>query len=612
MDMLSMPTTAEAMKMEENKKRAIECITTWFSEAGIPFHTVRLKSFDLMLESIAHCGPGLQGPSLDELDGPLLQRQVLAINDSIEAQKKSWALEGCSILVDLAVDDDGRCMLNLSVHCPQGLSFLRSVELDQDSYPEAYVYQLVDSCIEEVGDKNVVQIVTGIHSEMESLNAKRPNIFWTHCAAKCINMMLEDIGHIPLIKNTIAKARSLTAFIYGEKNLLDMMRKFTNQQDLLHVGVTYYTTCLLNLKSLYGNRIELKTMFISKEWEDSKWSKEAVGKKFYNLVVSSEFWHRMLHVINSFEPLVEVLRKIGSGRPSMGYIYGEILNAKRQIAFRLENKEEQYLPIWEYIDFRIDTYMKKPLHLAGYYLNPFFYYRNRNEIEKTEIFRDALVECMRKMYQNQSTQEKIVHQLDLYRNASQSFGTASSIDTQMDLDPVSWWELHVGAAKELSTMALRILRLTCGSHAYEQSWIEMIHKRNPSWIQRKQFEDSMFVTVNRRIQGKAQMSDRDPLLAYLPGEDEPFEWLVGMYRADVQVPRNRTLLLARANNHDEAGLAKLANQILDDADAMTDEECEESDEELPRQSSRNKTTSSASCSNRAKRPRSVKTESDRG
>jgi len=39
---------------------------------------------------------------------------------------------------------------------------------------------------------------------------------------------------------------------------------------------------------------------------------------------------------------------------------------------------------------------------------------------------------------------------------------------------VSWWQLHDGTAKELSAMALRILRLTCGSLAYEPSWIEMV------------------------------------------------------------------------------------------------------------------------------------------
>ncbi|CAN6305615.1 unnamed protein product [Urochloa humidicola] len=73
-----------------------------------------------------------------------------------------------------------------------------------------------------------------------------------------------------------------------------------------------------------------------------------------------------------------------------------------------------------------------------------------------------------------------MHQLKLYRNASQSFGMDHAILTGINLDPVSWWELHGSATKELNTMALRILRLTCGSLSYEQSWIAMIHKKKPS------------------------------------------------------------------------------------------------------------------------------------
>jgi hypothetical protein len=42
------------------------------------------------------------------------------------------------------------------------------------------------------------------------------------------------------------------------------------------------------------------------------------------------------------------------------------------------------------------------------------------------------------------------------------------------LSVVSWWESHSGAAKELSTMAMKLLRLTCGSLAYEESWIEKV------------------------------------------------------------------------------------------------------------------------------------------
>ena len=430
-------TTDSAKQIEKKRKKVMECIATWFNEAGIPSNTVCLESFNLMLEAIGQFGPGLRGPSPSEFDGSLLQRQVLDINNSIETLKKSWALEGCSVLVNRGHGDNECFILNLAVHCSQGVSFLRSIRLPSDRDNESYVFELVDYCIEEIGENSVVQVITEINPTMKSakmLTKKRPNIFWTHCAADCIDSMFEDIGNIPLVRKTIVKARLLTAFIYGRTHLLDMTRKFTRQWDLVHVGITYYTTCLLNLKSLYDKRFELKAMFISKEWEDSKWSNGSVGKKFYNLVVSNEFWYGVLYTINSFEPLVDVLRKIGSDS-SMGYIYGELTNAKMEIALRFENNEEHYLPIWDNIDFRLDAALRTPLHLAGYYLNPFFYYQNKDGIENAEIFRDAFVECTRKMIPDQLTQEKIVSQLDLYRSASQSFGTVHAIRSQKNLDP---------------------------------------------------------------------------------------------------------------------------------------------------------------------------------
>lgn len=90
----------------------------------------------------------------------------------------------------------------------------------------------------------------------------------------------------------------------------------------------------------------------------------------------------------------------------------------------------------------------------------------------------------------------------------------------------------------------------------------------------------MFVTVNRRIQGKAQMKDKDPVLAYLAGEDEPFEWLMGMICFDAHLPHNRSSLIARANSY-EVGLAKLAEYLTSE---------EESDEESPKHSSKKKTS----------------------
>ena len=65
----------------------------------------------------------------------------------------------------------------------------------------------------------------------------------------------------------------------------------------------------------------------------------------------------------------------------------------------------------------------------------------------------------------------------------------------------------------------------------------------------------MFVTVNRRIQGKAQMTNRDPVLAYIPDEDEPFEWLVGRSRDCAEQGENHAFHTARANISEEVGLS---------------------------------------------------------
>jgi hypothetical protein len=115
----------------------------------------------------------------------------------------------------------------------------------------------------------------------------------------------------------------------------------------------------------------------------------------------------------------------------------------------------------------------------------------------------------------------------------------------------------------------------------------------------------MFVTVNRRIQGKAQMTNRDPVLAYIPDEDEPFEWLVGRSRDYAEHGENHAFRTARANISEEVGLSIQEKKLLDyDEHTSTEEVDEDSDEEPPRHTGNKRTSSSASCSKRVKRPRS--------
>lgn len=65
--------------------------------------------------------------------------------------------------------------------------------------------------------------------------------------------------------------------------------------------------------------------------------------------------------------------------------------------------------------------MHQPLHAAGYYLNPEFYYSNL-DIESDQEVVKGLYTCIEKMVPNQAEQDRIAHQIPLYRNAEELFG----------------------------------------------------------------------------------------------------------------------------------------------------------------------------------------------
>ena len=55
---------------------------------------------------------------------------------------------------------------------------------------------MLDEVVDEVGEENVVQLVTNNAANYklagEMLMKKRKCLFWTPCAAHCLDLMLED------------------------------------------------------------------------------------------------------------------------------------------------------------------------------------------------------------------------------------------------------------------------------------------------------------------------------------------------------------------------------------------------------------------------------------
>jgi len=158
---------------------------------------------------------------------------------------------------------------------------LKSIDASGKTKNAEYLCGIMDEVIKDVGEENVVQIVTDNAANYVAagklLMERHPHLFWTPCAAHCIDLMLEDLGKLPWIKTVIERGRSICKFIYNHTWVLNLMRKHNEQRELSHLGVTRFATNFLTLKSLFDSKGGLRRMFVSEEWLASSYATTTAG-----------------------------------------------------------------------------------------------------------------------------------------------------------------------------------------------------------------------------------------------------------------------------------------------------------------------------------------------
>jgi hypothetical protein len=187
-----------------------------------------------------------------------------------------------------------------------------------------------------VGPQHVVQVITDNVANYvvagRMLMQRYPTLFWTPCVAHCIDLILEDMGKIPYIRDIIESARSITKFIYNHAFVLSLMRRFTNNRELVRPAITCFATSFISLQSLLACMWEVKRMFLSDEWHGLSFSHKLEGEAICRLVSYQEsFWAGVEEVCAISEPLVKVLRLVDGDKPAMGYLYEAMDRAKEAI-----------------------------------------------------------------------------------------------------------------------------------------------------------------------------------------------------------------------------------------------------------------------------------------
>jgi hypothetical protein len=312
-------------------------IASFFYNNAIAFNVAKSDEFRRMFEMVARHGLGFKPPSYHELRTKYLKQKMEETTKLIEEHKLVRKKTGCTIMSDGWTDKRRRTILNYLVNSPKGTVFLKSIDASHITKTVDKIFEMIDQVVEQVGEENVVQIVTDNAANYKAAGAmlmdKRKKLYWTPCAAHCIDLMLEDFEKKTTVhRETISRGKKVTQFIYAKASLISLLQYFTKGKDLVRPAVTRFATSYLTLRCFAENKGALIRMFTSNEWTLSKFSKTVDGQEIEEVVMDKEFWKDVIICLKGAGPLIKVLRLVDSDEvPAMGLIYEAMDQAKEKI-----------------------------------------------------------------------------------------------------------------------------------------------------------------------------------------------------------------------------------------------------------------------------------------
>ncbi|RVW12075.1 hypothetical protein CK203_087338 [Vitis vinifera] len=162
----------------------------------------------------------------------------------------------------------------------------------------------------EVGKQNVVQIVTDNGSafvKAGKLLMKKYNLYWTPCAAHCIDLMFEDHAEGVWWRHSSSSSNKICNQLYSPRESFE-------------------------------KKANLKKVFISDEWAQHNLSRTLIGKEVESLMFDHAYWERVGKLVSIYEALYTVLRIVDSEVvPTMPFIVRiELLNIlfMQQISYK--------------------------------------------------------------------------------------------------------------------------------------------------------------------------------------------------------------------------------------------------------------------------------------
>ena len=229
-----------------------KAISKFFLFNGIPFNAADSGPYyQSMIDTIAEAGPGIKGPIRYQIGNAYLEDEMQELKVYINTLKVKWPVYGCTIMCDGWSSRTRKPIINFMDYCDRSMIYLSSIDTTNIPKTVDYIFSLMDKIVEKVGEENIVQVVTNIEASFKAagmlLMEKREHLFRYPCAVHCIDLMPEDIGNMKHIKETFNQAKIIASFIYNSSKVVNLMKVFTKNRDLLCPGITRFATKFISL-----------------------------------------------------------------------------------------------------------------------------------------------------------------------------------------------------------------------------------------------------------------------------------------------------------------------------------------------------------------------------
>jgi hypothetical protein len=210
--------------------------------------------------------------------------------------------------------------------------------------------------------------------------------------------MLQGIGNMPRFKKVIDQTKAFTIFVYGHTRILECMRYFTEGKEIVKLGVTRFALNYLTLNNIQEKNDQLRKMVVYSRCDSLKDVKSKKEKNATAAILNPNFWKDVKLILAIFEPLFKVLRLVdGDVKPSMGFVYGELLKAKIQIKEALGNNESHFKDVIAVVDKKMAGRLDSPLHLTTYLLNPHYSYAGPLIFDAPKMTK-GFISCVKNFY----------------------------------------------------------------------------------------------------------------------------------------------------------------------------------------------------------------------